>query len=418
MNRQASDPLSEVDALVQAYLAKRSEQVDGARGLARVQAALGPMPKAKPARRGRAVRLAFAAGLAATVALAFFSGWHLNPVQAGVRELVEEVKRVHNLPLARCYLVEIQRIVDADEDRAPVGKPARQVRVWTRGDRFWAEMQHDELAPPFIWGRGENGSLWAVLDSHRGVQVPLEQAPRPLQRVADLYTLNVDTLLADLLHDCTLTEESAPASKLTRVVVAEPRSDLTRRWLGKATLEIDGEARVLRRLVLVRNVLGKPLARVTFTLLETRPDDDARYQLEGHLTAPFRIHEGNIEPRVKLELLGRWFGVRKEGREKHPFEPAAVQFKDLDGHVQTPLAQTDRKGTVLFFLLPDCPISNAYAPEIERICVEYGRKRSPRLWCMPIWTSRLSKRKNTRGSTACRVRCCSIRRKCSSRSRA
>jgi hypothetical protein len=318
MNRQASDPLREVDALVQTYLAKQSEQVDGAAGLARVQAALAPRPKT--AWRGRGVRLAFAASVAAAVALAFFSGWHLSPVQAGVKELVEEVKRVHNLPLARCYLVEIQRIVDVDDDRAPVGKPARQVQVWTRGDRFWVEMQHDEFVPPFIWGRGENGSLWAVLDAHRGVRVPLEQAPRPLQRIADLYTLNVDTLLADLLQDCTLTDESISASRLTRVVVAEPRSDRTRRWLGKATLEIDREARVLRRLVLVRNVLGKPQARVTFTLLETRPDDDAKYQLEGRLAAPFRILEGNIEPRVKLELLGRWFGVRKEGREKIPVE--------------------------------------------------------------------------------------------------
>ena len=177
--------------------------------------------------------------------------------------------------------------------------------MWTRGDRFWVEMRHGESEPSFIWGLADNGLLWAALDSHRGVRVPLEQAPRPLQRLADLYTLNVDTLLSDVLHDCTLAEEPATPSRLTRVVVAEPRTDRTRLWLGKATLEIDNETKALRRMTIVRNVLGSPQAKVTFTLVETKPDDDAKYQLEGHLTAPMRVYEGNIEPRVKLELLGR-----------------------------------------------------------------------------------------------------------------
>ncbi len=30
---------------------------------------------------------------------------------------------------------------------------------------------------------------------------------------------------------------------------------------------------------------------------------------------------------------------------------------------------------MLFFLLPDCPISNAYAPEIKRICADYEPKK-------------------------------------------
>jgi hypothetical protein len=32
------------------------------------------------------------------------------------------------------------------------------------------------------------------------------------------------------------------------------------------------------------------------------------------------------------------------------------------------------KWTVLFFLMTDCPISNRYAPEIQRICASYGPK--------------------------------------------
>ena len=55
--------------------------------------------------------------------------------------------------------------------------------------------------------------------------------------------------------------------------------------------------------------------------------------------------------------------------------PPAVEFTDTAGHVQTPLSQPDRKATVLFFVLPDCPISNSYAPEIRRICADYEKKK-------------------------------------------
>src|SRR5258708_5379853 len=55
-------------------------------------------------------------------------------------------------------------------------------------------------------------------------------------------------------------------------------------------------------------------------------------------------------------------------------EERSVKFTDCDGRVHTPLSQPERKATVLFFLLPDCPISNAYAPEIKRICDDYSKK--------------------------------------------
>jgi redoxin len=54
---------------------------------------------------------------------------------------------------------------------------------------------------------------------------------------------------------------------------------------------------------------------------------------------------------------------------------SAVRFTDLNGRVQTPLTQPDKKATVLFFLLPDCPVSNAYGPEIKRICADYDAKK-------------------------------------------
>src|ERR1041384_1381707 len=55
--------------------------------------------------------------------------------------------------------------------------------------------------------------------------------------------------------------------------------------------------------------------------------------------------------------------------------PAPVSFRDVEGRAHTPLAQPNSKATVLFFLLPDCPIANAYAPEIKRICTAYQPRK-------------------------------------------
>ena len=54
---------------------------------------------------------------------------------------------------------------------------------------------------------------------------------------------------------------------------------------------------------------------------------------------------------------------------------AQEPVRDVAGRLQTPLAPKDKKATIFFFLLPDCPISNSYAPEIKRICADYELKK-------------------------------------------
>lgn len=375
-----------IDQLVGAYLAKRSANVDAVTALARIKQALSaPVPARRTANR-QFKRVGLAAGVAAALTLAFLGGWRLGPKPASAMELVQEVKRVHNLPLERCYVVEFERVAN-DAARTPLEMARGQVRVWTRGDRFWVEMHQPGNEPPLVWGRAEDGALWAVLDPHRGVRMAGEDAPRRLALLADVYSLNVDTLLNEVLNDCTLTEASPESgSKLTRVMQARPRALNTHLWLEQATLEIDTEARVLRRLIIERNRLGFPFARVTFSLVETRPANDAGYLLEGRLTQPFHIYEGNIEPKVKLEVLSRWLGARAViGSEQIALagqtgaqppatgiEARALETKDIDGAVHTPLAP--KKASLLLFLLPDCPVSNAYAPEIKRLCKDYEAK--------------------------------------------
>jgi len=58
-----------------------------------------------------------------------------------------------------------------------------------------------------------------------------------------------------------------------------------------------------------------------------------------------------------------------------PKTDRSIEFADLAGQKYKPLAVPETKATVLFFLLPDCPNSNAYAPEIKRICEIYDTKK-------------------------------------------
>ena len=48
-----------------------------------------------------------------------------------------------------------------------------------------------------------------------------------------------------------------------------------------------------------------------------------------------------------------------------------VQLRDLNGSATAPFTPTGR-ASVVFFVATDCPVSNSYAPEIQRVCRDYG----------------------------------------------
>lgn len=51
-----------------------------------------------------------------------------------------------------------------------------------------------------------------------------------------------------------------------------------------------------------------------------------------------------------------------------------IKVKDVNG-VAHRLPDAKSKAMVLLFIAADCPISNGYAPEINRICNEYSRRK-------------------------------------------
>ena len=53
---------------------------------------------------------------------------------------------------------------------------------------------------------------------------------------------------------------------------------------------------------------------------------------------------------------------------------ADLVVESLSGQPVKPLADAGQKATVLFFVMHECPVANAYAPEIARIMTEYAAK--------------------------------------------
>ena len=56
---------------------------------------------------------------------------------------------------------------------------------------------------------------------------------------------------------------------------------------------------------------------------------------------------------------------------------------DIDGVIHQPLNNPEVRAIVLVFILPDCPISNSYLPELNRIHAEFG-PRGVRLFAIHV----------------------------------
>jgi thiol-disulfide isomerase/thioredoxin len=55
--------------------------------------------------------------------------------------------------------------------------------------------------------------------------------------------------------------------------------------------------------------------------------------------------------------------------------PPPVAVRSLQGATVSPLAAHGQKATCLLFIAHDCPISNKYAPEFNRIAKEYAARK-------------------------------------------
>lgn len=58
-------------------------------------------------------------------------------------------------------------------------------------------------------------------------------------------------------------------------------------------------------------------------------------------------------------------------------ESVTLELADLAGVPHRPLALQENRAAVVVFVLHDCPISNRYAPEIQRLADEFASRRVP-----------------------------------------
>jgi hypothetical protein len=79
---------------------------------------------------------------------------------------------------------------------------------------------------------------------------------------------------------------------------------------------------------------------------------------------------GNGTAAVKPAAQGVKETTRRAGR-------ATPELTDLAGGLRRPLELQKNRASVLIFVLQDCPISNRYAPEIQRLADEFSAKRVP-----------------------------------------
>lgn len=75
-----------------------------------------------------------------------------------------------------------------------------------------------------------------------------------------------------------------------------------------------------------------------------------------------------------LIAVSAWFAIFVAGGCAHDVGSEVRSWTDVEGVEHRPLDTAGDAASVLIFLAVDCPISNAYAPEISRIVNAYAKR--------------------------------------------
>ncbi len=315
-------PDQEVDALVRDHLTQQEGSVDAARIVAGVRAkqvadAAIDEASSRERRAGsyrsrgrRAQRIGWRLALAAAVLFAICVSLQFSSSQASPTLLVQDAQRVHALPVDRCYLVQTQ-VAPADLENYRLLPAQRETRLWTRGDRFWMEPPRADRQGG--WGRDEAGRVWFATPNRKaGFCFEPDEVPQGLRVACELRSMRVETLLRDILTDFDLREERSKPNNAgsTRLVHATLKPN-RQRAMRSVTMEMDGESKVLKRVVLSRASQGGPGSTLTLTLIETSVQDDDVYRLKGHLDADAHIYSTEEPPPNRLQMLRRQYEMAR-----------------------------------------------------------------------------------------------------------
>jgi hypothetical protein len=223
---------------------------------------------------------------------------------ADATQIVQAAVHAHAEPVERVYAVNVER---DDSSAVPSALP-NDVRVSTLGNRFWVEIRSPR--GHLCFGRGEDGEIWVALGRWRGMRIEPDEVGPMLQDIADLYSLNLESLLQGVLEGH---EFERPVTEgTTRVIKATPKSS-NRGWVRDVTIEVDQETKAVRRLVVQRLAPRGGSATVTFTLVDARLPDESQYRLEGHVSESDRVLTRDSRPDRRRVLLENWIGPLAKG---------------------------------------------------------------------------------------------------------
>jgi hypothetical protein len=236
--------------------------------------------------------------------VAIIAGRAQKEAFADATQIVQAAVHAHAEPVERVYAVDVER----DDSPGAFSALPNDVRVSTVGNRFWVEIRSPR--GQLCFGRGEDGEIWVALGPWRGMRIEPDEAGPMLQDIADLYSLNLESLLQGVLEGHEL--ERLATDGTTCVIKATPES-ANRGWVRDVTLEVDQETKAVRRLVVERLAPRRGSATVTFRLVDARLPDESLYRLEGHVTDPDRVLTRESRPDRRGELLENWIGPLAKG---------------------------------------------------------------------------------------------------------
>jgi hypothetical protein len=260
-----------IDALVRDYLLRREADEDPAPLLRRLGVG----------RRRAPVRLAhWAAAAVAAAAGVLLCVWGLSPgpALASADQLVRAARDALERGGDRLYGVEVS-VPPAERGRLPFLAAPREIRLWTRGDRFRLEARAGGRV--WAWGRDEAGRVWAAPSPRLGLEYEPHEVPEFIARAAELCTLDLGTLLGQLPRGFELTRE--PSAGGTAVIRATRRSGFERAPVRAVTLELDESTSMLTRVIVVRRGPHGVPTTTTYTLTGTTDEPDEAYRLAAHL---------------------------------------------------------------------------------------------------------------------------------------
>lgn len=307
-----------IEAMVRDHLTRQIQPDQGRKMLTRIRASLEDSlvqtdPPVQRLERNLTIGSVFTrvcgspwtALVTASVLLLGVGLFYLGSSPAEAKSIVFDAKKVHALPIDRCYRVEIKRNVEWVRRELPRPLIARDTLLWTRGDRFWIESIGNRRCD---WGRDAEGTVWLALSPHLGVRYLPEDVPERLALGCEIYSMQLDTLLGEVLSQFDLKREMDDGQQPgIHTIRAELRQGSSHPNLHSVELEIIAESRVVRRAVLQRTFRGYPSLTIEFNLVETTPQSDDIYQLEGHLKQPYRIYDRESQPDQRRQLLSRGF---------------------------------------------------------------------------------------------------------------